>query len=187
MQNVKINTSSPYFTGALAILLGLVMCIWPSQIIKYIINILGWFMILTGGIPIIISLIKKRPISLVSVITLIFGIVILSFAYFFINVVMWIFGIILIIGAIQQFNIMNEAKRGGAKVSFVNMIYPALLLLAGVLILVNTFTTIETVVIFFGASTIFYGLTIILNQYRFNKMLNEIKSQSHIYDISDKQ
>ena len=187
MQSLKINSSSPYFTGILAILLGLVMAIWPGDSVKFTVKILGWFLVLMGGVPIIISLMKKIPISFFSVATFILGIIILCFQHFFISIFMWIFGIMLILGAIQQFNIMTIAKKSGANIGFINMIYPAILLLAGVLVLINPFSTMEAVMIFFGVSIIFYGITIIINQIRFQKMIERIKKEESKFDITDKQ
>ena len=80
MQNLKINATSPYFTGILAILLGLLMAIWPGQVVHYMVAILGWFFVIIGAVPVIMSLVRKSPVAIFSVIVLIIGIRILCFA-----------------------------------------------------------------------------------------------------------
>ena len=82
---------------------------------------------------------------------------------------------------------MTIAKKGGAHVEFYNMIFPAILLLAGVLVLINPFAVEKAIIIFFGISIIFYGVTIIINQYRFKRMLDSVKKQESTFDITDKQ
>ena len=177
MDKNKINASSPYFTGIVAIVLGVLMIIWPDRVMNYVIAITGWFLIIIGAVPIIISLFKKIPISFISVMYVVIGILILCFAHFFINIAMWVFGVILILGAVQQFNVMTQAKKTGALVPFTYIIYPAILLIAGVIILINPFKTISVLIVFFGISMLFYGITIIVTKSILDKSIKVHESQ----------
>ena len=56
MQNLKINATSPYFTGILDILLGLLMAIWPGQVGHYMVAICVWFFVILGAVSVLMSL-----------------------------------------------------------------------------------------------------------------------------------
>ena len=168
--DLSSTTSSPYFIGILSLLLGLVMIIWPEQIVSFVVIIIGWFLVLTGAIPIIINLIKKYPISFVSVIYLIAGIFILIFNHALVNLIMWIFGIILILAAVQQFNMYAASKKLGYKIHNYAYIYPAVLLLGGVITLINPFGSLSTLVIFFGCFLLFFGITMLISKSAMQKI-----------------
>jgi hypothetical protein len=78
--------------------------------------------------------------------------------------VMWIFGLVLILAAIHQFNILSIAKRNGVALKFYHYIYSCVLLLAGVITMLNPFGSMEAMVMFFGFSLLFYGATLLLNE-----------------------
>lgn len=164
MNKLGVNVGSPVFTGIAAIVFGVIMVAWPATVVKSILVVIGWLLIAIGGLPILYSLIRRYPVSFVSVIYLICGILVLIFKEVFVNVVMWIFGIILVLGAIQQFNILSSAKKMGYTPKAYTYLYAGVLLLAGVVALVNPFASMETLVMFFGFGLLFYGITLLLNE-----------------------
>ena len=80
MQNLKINATSPYFTGILAILLGLLMAIWPGKVVHSMVAILGWFVVIICAVPVMMSLVRKSPVAIFSVFVFIIVIILLFFA-----------------------------------------------------------------------------------------------------------
>lgn len=164
MNKLNVNAGSPLFTGVIAVLFSVLMIAWPGTVIKSMVTVLGWLMIVIGGLPLLYALIRKFPAPFVSVIYLVCGILALLFKEFFLNITMWILGIILLLGAIQQFNILREAKKMGYHPQLHSYIYPGVLLLAGIVTLVNPFASLETLVMFFGFALLFYGVTLLLNE-----------------------
>lgn len=164
MNKLRLNAGSPIFTGIAAVIFGIIMVAWPATVVKSILVVIGWLLIAIGGLPILYSLIRKFPVSFIAVIYLICGILVLVFKDVFINVVMWIFGIILVLGAIQQFNIISGAKRMGYTPKSYTYVYSGILLLAGIVALINPFASMETLVMFFGCGLLFYGITLLLSE-----------------------
>lgn len=163
-KTITVNTSSPFVSGALAILLGLLMVTNPGFVVHSFLVIVGWFLILMGVFPIIYSLIKKYPVSFISVIYLIGGILLLIFKGWFLTPLIWIFGIVLILAAIQQFNMFASAKSNGYTIPAYSYLYPAVLLLTGIITIINPFGSLEALVIFAGIALLFYGISTILNR-----------------------
>ena len=52
-------------------------------------------------------------------------------------------------------------------------LFPVIVLLAGVVIFANPFSAKEGIITFFGAISIFYGITDLINQRRINQMRKE--------------
>ncbi|MDO5572238.1 MAG: DUF308 domain-containing protein [Bacteroidales bacterium] len=167
---ISFNTSSPYFIGIISLLAGLAMILWPGYVVSFSVLIIGWFLVIMGALPIIYSLIKKLPISMISVIFLIAGIIILIFNRSLVNMIMWIFGIILILASVQQLNMMSLAKKEGFIISKWSYLYPTILLLGGVVILLNPFSSLQTLVIFFGCFLLFFGITMLVSRISIKKV-----------------
>lgn len=152
---------SPSFSAVVTILMGVIMIIWPENIVSFLLKIIGIFLLVWGAVPIIYSFTKKTRVSILDAILLVSGLMILVFSSLFQALLMWIFGLVLIIGAIRQFNQLSDAKRVGYYVAGNNYIYPAALMILGIITLVNPFSTQKMLVIFFGFGLLFYGITTI--------------------------
>ena len=74
-------------------------------------------------------------------------------------------GGLLVLAGIQQIGSLIIIRKNKT-IPFVFYIIPALVLLAGILIIINPFTTATNVVILFGISAILYGIAGLLNWYK---------------------
>lgn len=164
MNKLSFNAGSPLFTGVIAVIFSVLMIAWPGVVVRSMIAVLGWLMIIIGGLPVLYALIRKYQVPSISVIYLVCGILVLIFKDLFLNIAMWLLGIILILGAIQQFNILVAAKKMGYQPKAYTYLYSGVLLLAGVITLINPFASLETLVMFFGFALLFYGVTLLLNE-----------------------
>ncbi len=169
MNTTKFNSTSPYISSVLAIILGSSMVAWPGMVLDSIMTFLGWFLLILGGLPIIYSLVKKLPVSFMSAVFLIAGIIILLFGGLFLSVMMWVFGIILIFAAINQFNILSAARNNGYTVQSFSYISPVVLLVVGMITIFNPFVANLALVRFFGFGVLFYGVTMLVNQLTIKK------------------
>ena len=164
MKNQTINGVSPLLTGVIALLFSIVMIAWPGEVVTYLMLVVGWMLVIIGGLPTLYALARRYPISFVSVICLVVGILVLLFQPLFLKGVMWLFGLILVLASIHQFNVLTVAKRAGMVVAGYNYLYPCVLLLAGVITLVDPFQQLEALVMFFGFGLLFYGITLLLSE-----------------------
>ena len=169
MNTSKFNSTSPYISSALAIILGSSMVAWPGMVLDSIMTFLGWFLLVLGGVPIVYSLVKKLPVSFMSAVFLIAGVIILMLGGLFLSVMMWVFGIILIFAAINQFNILSVARNSGYTVQSFSYISPVVLLIVGLITIFNPFAANMALVQFFGFGVLFYGVSMLVNQLTMKK------------------
>ena len=162
--NVYVKYESPYMMSIIGFLLGLCMIIWSGDIISVLIQIIGWFLIGFGVIPILISIIKKMHISYLSILLLAIGVTVLIFKDAMQTIFMWLLGIVLILSAIQQINMLQTMKSDGYKIRTFSYFFPAVLLLVGILSIINPFSTQKTIVMLFGCSMIFYSITTLVSK-----------------------
>lgn len=155
----------------LAILVGLIMIFMPGLTILYIVILIG-IMLLLSGITSLVTYYSSRKndsgdivraMSYDGIVSLVFGLAIVIFPSFFVEILMIVLGVVLLIAAIGQFTVLSAANRR-VRIPFVNYLSPILIFISGVIILFNPFATAAGVFIFFGAIAVFYGITELLNQ-----------------------
>lgn len=185
---MQIVYTSTNFKGAvyraiLSIILGLVLVIWPGTALKYIIMLIGLLFLITGLIAFIISNRNReeRQKSLIpfsGIGSMALGLLLLCLPSTFATIFMFILGFILVIAAVGQFVTLAAARQFGY-VSPVSYLFPILILIAGIIVLFDPFTSAESVFILFGITAIFYGVTDLINQYSIRRMrkANEEKEQ----------
>ena len=146
-----------------AILLGAILIWCHRSAIFYIVISIGILFIVPGLISIISYLTSNRAkrldvlFLLVGIGSLFFGIVLVSAPYFFIGALMYLLGIILLLGSIEQFvTLIRAAKKTTVPAIF--YVIPSLILIAGGLVLFNPFKTAETLFILIGATCLVYGI-----------------------------
>ncbi|MDR0332078.1 MAG: DUF308 domain-containing protein [Dysgonamonadaceae bacterium] len=155
-----------------AILLG-VLLIWiPKSAILYIVIAIGIFFILPGAISLIAYFTsgkEKRqdmPFLFTAIGSLLFGILLVSIPGFFVTVLMFLLGLIILFGAIEQIVTLIRARKF-ANVSIGFYVIPFLILIAGVLVLLNPFKTAETLFILIGITCLVYGIMELVNWLKF--------------------
>ena len=101
----------------------------------------------------------------------------------FLSIFMFVFGFILVVAAIGQFVTLAAARQFGP-VSFVSYLFPVLIFVAGIVILFDPFRSAEGVVILFGVTSIFYGVTDFINQYAIRKLRKKNEDKEKIVDVA---
>lgn len=87
---------------------------------------------------------------------------------FFVNILMFVLGGVLLIAGIEQFATLISARKFGP-VRAMYYILPALILLAGLLIIFYPMKVIEDTLVIFGAVILVYGVNELINWYKFKK------------------
>ena len=95
---------------------------------------------------------------------------------------MYVLGFILVVAAVGQFVSLAAARQFG-RVSPVSYLFPVLILIAGIIVLFDPFTSAESVFILFGITAVFYGVTDLMNQYFIRKMRRTSEERERIEKI----
>ena len=175
------------YRAILAIILGIVMIIWPDVALQYIIMFIGIMFLITGMIAFIVSNRnheehRRSLVPFSGIGSMAFGVLLLAFPTFFTTIFMFILGFLLVLAAIGQFVSLATARQFGI-VSPLSYLYAAFILLAGIVVLFNPFSSAESVFMFFGITAIFYGITDLLNQRTIRKVRKMKEEQEQIQRI----
>ena len=161
------NFKGGIYRAVLAILLGLALLIWPADALKYVV-------MLIGIIAFIISSRNREehqrsfaPLSGIG--SVILGLLLVCLPSTFATVFMFLLGFILVVAAVGQFVTLAAARQFG-RIAPVSFLFPVLILIVGIVILFDPFSSAESVFILFGITAVFYGVTDLLNQYSIRKM-----------------
>lgn len=176
---MQIVYTSTNFKGGilraiLAIILGLVLVVWPGTALKYIIMLIGVIFLVTGLIAFIVSNKKREDqrktlIPFSGIGSMVLGLLLLCIPSTFATIFMFVLGFVLVLAAVGQFVTLAAARQFGY-VSLVSYLFPVLILIAGIVVLFDPFKSAEGVFILFGITAIFYGVTDLLNQYTIKRM-----------------
>jgi len=186
MQIVYTTTSfkGAFYRAMLAIVLGLVLVIWPGAALRYIIMFIGTMFLVTGLIAFIVSNKNREdhrrslvPFSGIGSMAL--GLLLLCLPSVFTTIFMFVLGFILVVAAIGQFVTLSAARHLGY-VSPLVYVFPVLILIAGIVVLFDPFKSAEGVFILFGVTAIFYGITDLLNQYAIRKLRKTAEANEQI-------
>jgi len=151
-----------------ALIIGFVLVIWPGAAANYLVITIGILFMIPGIIAIIgyfASKVKNRfPIEAVG--SVLFGLWLVITPGFFVNILMYLLGVVLILGGIQQlYNLIGARKWTNVPAGF--FITPVLILIAGIFILFSPRESQETIFIIIGAAAIVYAASELINYFRF--------------------
>ena len=165
-----------YFTlrAISAILLGALLILAPQNAIFYVVITIGILFIIPGLLSIISYFTSNRekrpdtPFLLAGIGSLLFGVVLIAVPYFFVSALMYLLGIILLLGGIEQIvTLIRARKRTTIPAAF--YVIPLLILTAGVLVLFNPFKTAETLFILIGVTCLIYGVMEFIHWLKFKR------------------
>ena len=166
------NFKGGIYRAVLAILLGLALLIWPADALKYVVMLIGIVFLAIGIIAFIISSRNREehqrsfaPLSGIG--SVILGLLLVCLPSTFATVFMFLLGFILVVAAVGQFVTLAAARQFG-RIAPVSFLFPVLIV--GIVILFDPFSSAESVFILFGITAVFYGVTDLLNQYSIRKM-----------------
>ena len=169
-----------HFSGAilrafLSILLGVVLIFWPAAAVLYIIMLIGASFLLPGVISIVSYFMRDKSDDTISHMfplaglgSALLGAWLILMPGFFVNILMFVLGGVLLIAGIEQIATLVSARKYGP-VAGGFYILPALILLAGLLIIFYPMDVIEDTLIIFGVVILVYGVNELVNWYKFRK------------------
>lgn len=161
--------------GVLALVVGLVLVMWPESAVIYMIMVIGACFLLPGIYSIVGYFLRNKEDETASPLfpleglgSLLFGGWLLLMPGFFAGILMYLLGAVLILAGIQQIGTLVRARKWSA-VPYGFYILPSLILLVGVVILVYPMDVMANTLMIFGIATLFYGANELINWYKFRK------------------
>ena len=158
--------------GICAIIMGVLLVAWPEAAIVYLIIAIGAMFLVPSLFSLVGYFVKGRQLGMmfpiVSVGSLLFGLWLMISPAFFVGILMYVLGAVLVFAGISQIVQLVNA-RGWTQVPVGYYVMPVLILLAGLVVLLNPFAAATIPFIILGVSSIVYGVTDIINLIRFKK------------------
>ena len=171
----KSKWSTPLWGSILTIIVGSILIIWPELALSYIVIVIGLLFLISGLSAAISYWANKNSdgnsytyLLFTGIGSTLFGLWLILMPQFFVNILMFVMGGILVLAGIQQLGELI-IQRKNVIVPFAFFILPTLVLLAGILILFNPFSTATSVVVIFGVSAVLYGIAGLINGYKAKK------------------
>ena len=158
--------------GICAVIMGILLVTWPETAILYLVIAIGAMFLVPGAVAVLNYIFKGREqgamFPIVSVGSLLFGLWLMISPAFFVGILMYVLGAVLVFAGISQVMQLVNA-RGWTQVSFGYYVMPVLILIAGLVVLLNPFAAATVPFIILGVSSIVYGITDIVNGIRFRR------------------
>lgn len=155
-----------------AIVLGILLMAWPEAAIVYLVIAIGVVFFLPSLFSLVGYFKKSRQLGgyfpIVSLGSLLFGLWLMISPAFFVGILMYVLGAVLVFAGISQMVSLFGA-RSYAEVSLGYWVMPVLILLAGLVVLVNPFAAASVPFIILGVSSTAYGITELINFYKFRR------------------
>lgn len=156
---VKIKNLS-IITIITSLVIGLVLIIKPGETLQVVSLICGISLILLGAAAWISYFVKDNSMfmAVLGTISLIAGIIVCVKYKSIITIMLLLFGAFLIVsGVIDLLSAVKTKKVGGSGWK-VSMVMSAVMIIAGIIVTVNPFTSMEMITRFLGAGLLFYAV-----------------------------
>lgn len=183
---MKILQSS-VFRSISAIAIGCLLIKYPDNTVTWITVAIGILFLLSGLISLIVYVHARKNVSefkimdseghviagekptfpIVGVGSLILGAMLALTPNVFITALMYIIGAILILGAINQFMNLVNARRYG-KVGFGYWVFPSVVLLIGLYVIIKPMVPASMAMLILGWCSLLYGVTELVNSLKFH-------------------
>ena len=195
---MKILQSS-VFRAISAIAIGCLLIKYPDNTVTWITVAIGILFLLSGLISLIVYVNARKNVSefkildtegrviagekptfpIVGVGSLILGALLALTPNVFITALMYIIGGILVLGAINQYmNLINARKYG--KVGFGYWIFPSAILLIGLYVIVKPMVPASMAMLILGWCSLLYGVTELINSLKFHADKRKFKQAQEV-------
>lgn len=168
-----------------AIVIGVLLMVWPEAAILYLVIAIGVMFFLPSLFSLVGYFMKGRQAGMyfpvISLGSLLFGLWLMVSPAFFVSILMYVLGAVLVFAGISQIVTLLSARSHSA-VALGYFVMPVLILLAGLVVLVNPFAAATIPFFILGVSSTIYGITELINIYKFRK--KEVKTEIVIEDVT---
>ena len=176
---IFFDRSYGYARAIVTLLVGLVITVWPEEVQRYIIYILGAIILAVGLLSVVLYYTgkwrtEKTPLLMLNaIVDIVFGLILLIRADFFLNVIMFVFGLLLLIfGLGDIINIIRTSRT--VYIPWPVYIGPALTLIIGIVLFFFPEESRIWMFRLFGAGLLIYAVSEFWSTYLIRKRLKEI-------------
>lgn len=184
----KLNYS--FIRIIFALIIGLILVVWPNAAIEYIIIAIGVVFLASGLIAILSHLAqsskkeRKYSFPLDGLGGFLLGLMLIIMPNFFAKIFTYILGFILLLGGVQQVASLTSARRW-IRVPIGFYIVPFLILIVGLLSLFNPMGVQETALIIIGIASMVYAISELINWFKFARYRNKSTKLFSSDDVED--
>ena len=163
--------SNSIIRSVCSLVIGVLLVVWPETAIVYLVIAIGALFLIPALVSVVNYFLCRKdsapqPFPLVAIGSGLFGMWLIGMPGFFVNILMYVLGAVLVIAGIQLIaNLLSSRKY--SVVTFGYYVIPILVLLAGTLVILNPFATASIPFIILGVSCICYALSDLINYYKF--------------------
>lgn len=180
--NIFFDRSYGYTRAVAALIGGLILVIWPDVVQKWIITILGILILATGIAGIILPRTgkwaknEKLPLqTLNSILDIAFGLVLLIFPSFFAGLIMFVFGLLLLVSGLGE--VINLTKlHKTVSIPSALFIGPCITTAVGILMFFFPHASGNWLFILFGATLLLYAISEFATTFMIRKNIAEMKT-----------
>lgn len=178
------SVSYPLISDVCALVIGVLLVWWPQAAVIYLVITVGVLFLIPGALGLLGYLMnrsKKSGGSALPVVALgstLFGLWLMIMPEFFVSILMYVLGVLLVLAGIAQLSNLSAARSWG-HVPWGMFVIPSLVLVAGLVVLFNPFQAATVPFIILGASSIVYALTDLFRILRYRK-----REESRIEDVN---
>lgn len=206
---MKILQSS-FFRAICAIAVGILLIKYPDNTVTWLTVAIGVLFFLSGIISLIVYINTRKHVSeykitdaegnvvagepptfpIVGVGSIILGAILALTPNIFITALMYIIGGMLILGAINQYMSLVNARKFG-KISFGYWIFPSIILLTGLYVIIRPMDPASIAMLILGWCTLLYGVTEMINSIKFHSdrrkfvKAQEIQQAEEVTEVQD--
>jgi uncharacterized membrane protein HdeD (DUF308 family) len=200
---MKILQSS-VFRAICSIAIGCLLIKYPDNTVIWITVAIGILFLLSGIISLIVYINARKNVSeyrildaegrviagekptfpIVGLGSLILGCLLALTPNVFITALMYIIGGILILGAINQYMNLINARRYG-KIGFGFWVFPSIILLIGLYVMVTPMSPASTAMLILGWCSLLYGVTELVNSLKFHAEKRKFKQYQEIAEAEE--
>ena len=154
-----------------AVILGVLLIVWPLEAINYLIMAIGILFLLPGFISIFGYLFQEERSSetlylIESIGSVLLGLALIIVPDFFVGALMYILTALLIFAGIMQIRALFLVRKR-IRTPFAFYLTPIAVLLVGGIILFNPFKVIETTFMILGIACVIYSISELINYVKF--------------------
>ena len=180
MKNV-IRNNEMLWKGIFSIVLGVIMVAWPGLTTRTIVIIMGVTLLVTALVLFIGYFRRKSAgnpvrIPLAACISLLLGLCLVIMPQFFVNMLVIVFGILLVLGGIDQIASLAIARRAGVAVPVFFFLAPVMVLIVGFYIMFSPAISSQGFMILFGITAIIFGIIALYDEYLINRSVKTVKA-----------
>ena len=159
-----------------SLIIGILLVVWPGEAVMYLVITIGVLFLLPGLMGLLSALTNRNKTGaafpIISVGSALLGLWLIIMPGFFINILMYVLGALLVLAGLNQVSALVTLRKT-ASVPAVVYVIPVLVLIAGLVVLFNPFEAASLPFIVLGASAIVYSLTDLFRVLRYRMSMKK--------------